>query len=33
MADLFRVTVDPLELVVRGTLMYWFLLQGLEPRG
>ena len=25
MADLFRVTVDPLELVARGTLMYWFL--------
>jgi len=26
LADLFRVAVDPLELVVRGTLMYWFLL-------
>lgn len=25
MADLFRITVDPLELVARGTLMYWFL--------
>ena len=25
MADLFNITVDPLELVVRGTLMYWFL--------
>lgn len=25
LADLFRVSVDPLELVVRGTLMYWFL--------
>jgi uncharacterized membrane protein YcaP (DUF421 family) len=25
MADLFRIGVDPLELVVRGTLMYWFL--------
>ena len=25
LADLFRVSVDPLELIVRGTLMYWFL--------
>lgn len=25
LADLFRLSVDPLELVVRGTLMYWFL--------
>ncbi len=25
MAELFRIGVDPLELVVRGTLMYWFL--------
>jgi uncharacterized membrane protein YcaP (DUF421 family) len=24
-ASLFRITVDPLELVTRGTLMYWFL--------
>jgi len=22
---LFRITVDPLEIVVRGTVMYWFL--------
>jgi uncharacterized membrane protein YcaP (DUF421 family) len=25
MAELFRFSVDPLELVVRGTAMYWFL--------
>jgi len=25
-AELFAVNVPPLELVVRGTLMYWFLL-------
>jgi uncharacterized membrane protein YcaP (DUF421 family) len=25
MADLFRISIDPLELVARGTLMYWFL--------
>lgn len=25
MEHLFRLSVDPLELVVRGTLMYWFL--------
>ena len=24
-ASLFEITVDPLELVVRGTVMYWFL--------
>jgi uncharacterized membrane protein YcaP (DUF421 family) len=24
-AELFRIGVDPLELVLRGTLMYWFL--------
>jgi uncharacterized membrane protein YcaP (DUF421 family) len=24
-AALFRITVDPLEIVVRGTVMYWFL--------
>ena len=25
MSELFRLGVDPLELVLRGTLMYWFL--------
>lgn len=25
LAELFRLSVDPLELVVRGTAMYWFL--------
>jgi uncharacterized membrane protein YcaP (DUF421 family) len=25
MADLFRLSVDPLELIMRGTAMYWFL--------
>lgn len=25
LASLFELTVDPLELVLRGTLMYWFL--------
>jgi uncharacterized membrane protein YcaP (DUF421 family) len=25
MGELFRLSVDPLELIVRGTLMYWFL--------
>ena len=25
LAALFRITVDPLEIVVRGTVMYWFL--------
>ena len=25
-AELFRFTIHPLELVVRGTAMYWFLL-------
>jgi uncharacterized membrane protein YcaP (DUF421 family) len=25
MSELFRLGVDPLELVVRGTVMYWFL--------
>ena len=25
LGELFRVTVDPVEIVVRGTLMYWFL--------
>jgi uncharacterized membrane protein YcaP (DUF421 family) len=25
MAELFRLSVDPLELIVRGTAMYWFL--------
>jgi uncharacterized membrane protein YcaP (DUF421 family) len=25
LAQLFRLTVDPVELVVRGTVMYWFL--------
>ena len=25
LAGLFSVTVDPLELIVRGTAMYWFL--------
>jgi uncharacterized membrane protein YcaP (DUF421 family) len=24
-ASLFEITVDPLELVLRGTVMYWFL--------
>ena len=25
LASLFEITVDPLELVLRGTVMYWFL--------
>ncbi|HWI81220.1 DUF421 domain-containing protein [Ramlibacter sp.] len=25
LAEIFRLTVNPLELVVRGTAMYWFL--------
>jgi uncharacterized membrane protein YcaP (DUF421 family) len=25
LAALFRITVDPLEIVVRGSVMYWFL--------
>lgn len=25
LSDLFRVSVDPLEIVVRGSLVYWFL--------
>jgi uncharacterized membrane protein YcaP (DUF421 family) len=27
---IFKITVDPLELVVRGTVMYWFLLMLLR---
>jgi uncharacterized membrane protein YcaP (DUF421 family) len=25
MGELFRLSVDPIELIVRGSLMYWFL--------
>lgn len=32
-SDLFRLTVPPLELVVRGTLMYWFILILLRIAG
>jgi uncharacterized membrane protein YcaP (DUF421 family) len=29
-SELFRLSVDPLELVVRGTVMYWFLFMLLR---
>jgi uncharacterized membrane protein YcaP (DUF421 family) len=29
-SELFRLTVDPAELVVRGTVMYWFLFMLLR---
>ncbi|MDM9557715.1 MULTISPECIES: DUF421 domain-containing protein [Bordetella] len=31
--DLFRLTVSPLELIVRGTIMYWFILVLLRVAG
>jgi len=31
--DLFRLTVSPLELIVRGSLMYWFILILLRMAG
>ena len=30
---LFRLTVPPLELIVRGTVMYWFILLVLRMAG
>lgn len=32
-SDLFRLTVPPLELIVRGTAMYWFILILLRVAG
>ena len=31
--ELFRLTVPPLELIVRGSLMYWFILVVLRMAG
>ena len=31
--ELFRLTVPPLELIVRGTIMYWFILVLLRMAG